>query len=189
MSAEFHRGVQQSLALYAFPCPPLPHYVIREHDGSIDKVSSHDMLETVKTVAFRTQKDDAAANIALHLENLQQYNAAMDALYPEYRARGRSASLALRIYETMKTYTRQTVAAYMRRPPESVDMRFAPLDVVERRHVIHQRAAEHLSLHRQMAGRQQVELSWALSQQYEDLIFEFFARHCEDGGEHSGAPI
>jgi hypothetical protein len=168
----YEEGLRKTLAQYAFPCPPLPVLVVREETGAVEAVSSHDLLSTAREAAR-----GRGATPEEHLANLERYGAALDALFLEY-PRG---DLLARVYDEMQRYTRESLAAYMGRPAAGVDARFASLDAVARGDAVHQRAAEHLCLHRQIAGDDSLELGYALAFEYADLLHTFFVRFCADG--------
>jgi hypothetical protein len=176
MSQTLEQGLEQTLSLYAFPCPPLPVLVVREEAGAVDAVSSHDLLQTARAAG----RGRGGAPPEAHMANLELYNKTLDALYPEVRRAGRGPSLARYVYVEMQRYTRASLALYMGRPVETVDARFAKLGSVRRGDVVHQRAAEHLCLHRRVAGDDSLELGDALALEYPDLLLEFFERHCAD---------
>jgi hypothetical protein len=174
---EYERGLQAALAQYAFPCPPLPVLVVREEAGAVDAVSSHDLLQTAREAARGRGAPPEA-----HLANLARYGAELDGLFPEYPSGGPVPDgLAERVYAAMQRYTRETLAAYMGRPADTVDARFAPLDAVRRGDAVHRRAAEHLCLHRRVAGDASLELPAVAGLAYPDLLLLFFARFCADG--------
>jgi hypothetical protein len=175
VSEAYERGVRQTLSLYAFPCPPLQVFVVREEAGAVDAVSSHDLLQTAREAGRGRGAPPAA-----HMANLEHYNAALDALFPESLRAGRSPDLARRVYDEMQRYTRESIALYMGRPVDTVDARFAPLGRVRRGDVVHQRAAEHLCLHRRVAGDDSLELGDTLALEFPDLLLEFYERHCAD---------
>ncbi len=177
VSAAYEQGMRQALSLYAFPCPPLPVLVVREEAGAVDAVSSHDLLQTAREAG----RGRGAAAPAEHMANLERYNTALDGLYnAALLETGRSPDLARSVYGEMQRYTRESIAAYMGRAPEAVDVRFAPLGSVRRGDVVHQRAAEHLCLHRRVAGDDSLELGDALALEYPELLLEFYERHCAD---------
>ena len=184
MSTDYERGLQQALVQYAFPCPPLPVLVVREEAGAVDAVSSHDLLQTAREVGRGHGAPPEA-----HLGNLTRYGATLDGLYPEYPSvtpdglvpERPSEDLAERVYAAMQRYTRETLAAYMGRSIDTVDARFAPLDSVRRGDVVHRRTAEHLCLHRRVAGDASLELPAVAGLAYPDLLLLFFARFCADG--------
>jgi hypothetical protein len=86
----------------------------------------------------------------------------------------------------MQTFTRANVGTYLEKTPDKVDLRFAPLRSVEKGDIVHQRAAEHLSLHRSMFSDEPLELQQCLDMQYVDILFTFFYLYGRDG-EKAGA--
>lgn len=162
----------RALALYAFPCPPLPLLVLRGAEGATELASSHDLLMTGLSVA--QQRKSVAA-----LERQRGRQEALLAWYnAELDARHAAGAPLGELYEVLQRYTRETAALYLERRPEDVDARFAPLESVCRGDLVHQRAAEFLSLHGALAGGEAVPLGELLALPYGALLRRFVSRHC-----------
>ena len=179
----------QSMALYAFPCPPLPQFVLRGEDHEMDTVSSHDLLMT--GMNFAKRKSETALALQVESQHALQaaYNARLDALFAAYEKEGKTAHIMLNVYNAFQQYTRASIAAYLGKSANDVDVRFAPLDSVPRGGLLHQRAAEHLALHRALVGDESLQLRHCLAMDYEDLLCTFFRLYClEAAPEPGGAP-
>jgi len=170
----------QSLAVYAFPCPPLPVFVFRETAGERDVVSSHDLVMTGMRAAMRVKSGEARhAQMIAQLERLQAYNSEMDALHA---ARGGEGVGAL-VYAAMQGYTRDTIALYT--GLQNIDVVFAPADAASER--LRAAAVQHLVLYRQLQDTALLAPGDVAHLRYEDLLLRFFKLYCEDGVREQAA--
>lgn len=166
---------QQALAIYAFPCPPLPLLALRGEDGDTDVVSSHDLLLTGMGFSRRKRREALEAQMQGQTALLAAYSAELDAIHA-------SGADVESLYAALQSYTRRTVGLYLEKDPADVDARFAPLDCVSRGDLVHQRAAEHLSLHHSMCTGRELPLEGLLALSYPDLLRQFLRLHCAESG-------
>lgn len=173
--------VQTSMAIYAFPCPPLPQMVLREESGQVDTISSHDLVTVGMQTHKRCTSKQLEDKMKMQMDVLQEYNQSIDLLYTEFLQTGHNASLVQRLYNLFQFYTRATLAIYMDKTPESVDARYGPADSVCKGDPVHCRTAEHLTLFRKIAGKHEIELESALNLSYEQLLLMYLKFYGEDG--------
>lgn len=166
----------QSLAVCAFPSPPLPQIVFRESAAERDVVSSHDLVATGMRAALAMKSDaERRAQVQAQLELLDGYNRELDALAAA-RATG-DGDVFPRVYAAMQRYTRDTIALYA--GMRGVDVVFAPADAAHEK--LRAAAARHLVLYRQLAGVEELAPADVQHLRYEELLMRFFELYCEDG--------
>ena len=81
---------RQSMAIYAFPCPPLPQHVLRAEGRENDLVSSHDLVVTGMTYAQSKTESRLREQAENQLELQNRYNGIMDDIYRDYKQDGQT---------------------------------------------------------------------------------------------------
>jgi hypothetical protein len=131
----------RSIALAAFPCPPLPLLGSRVNDGfSQTDFSSHDLIAQFLQICMKVCTDaqhDARRNAQLHA--LDQYvNNIVSCVDPKTMGCEIHA-----VYAAMCNYTRVHIITYLPWMPDA-DIRFLPISQVCKGDVVHKGAVEHL---------------------------------------------
>lgn len=196
----------RSMALAAFPCPPLPQLALREEHGVHSVISSHDVIATGLQATLNSglgpEQEAPRANAQRMLQQL--YNNRLDLLYTIYcTASGQRDEQQVRrqvvgeVYDAMQNFTRRYIAAYMGTPSEALrvvrhdaalpDVRFRDIDDVCVGDEVHRRAVDHLVALRTVVGCEQRTVSSEELQglPYRAVVERFFVMYSQDGEDEA----
>lgn len=168
MAVPLEEYTRLTFSLYALPCPPLPQLALKGEDGSTETVSSHDMLMAGMTASLRLPESVRREHASKKMAALEQFVRDVEEVHS---GDGQQAEKAARVYEVMCRYTRTLLGIYSDK--EDVDARFAPLESVYDRDLVHRTAAQHLSIHHGLCQSGELPLRETLNLSYPAMLLRY----------------